>query len=169
MSKDDSTNQYNGVTPDLSADLTDDNLKLDFVDDGVECHINLSQYLPTRKEKSQVTEAMVVPLAKGLIDATPYDANDKGFKNGSSTKQLFGKSVRHLREGVTHKPNQYVDGSTQLGFKRGYYPVAIWTDRGTINQPAQYWFERYLANLPAEDAFEAGIAKAEEILGGKLQ
>lgn len=165
----DTDGQYNGVTPDLSADLNDDNLKLDFDDEGVSCHINLSKLLPTRKEKSQVTEAMVIPIYKGLYDATPYDAYDKGFKNGSTTKQLFGKSVRHLREGITHKPNQYIDGSTQLGFKRGYYPVAIWTDRGTINQKPQYWFEQYVANLPAEEAFSAGIAKAEEILGRKLE
>ena len=164
-----SDGQYNGVTPDLSADLNNDNLKMDMVEDGFECHIDLSKYLPTRKEKSQVTEAMVIPLYQGLYNATPYDPNDKGFKGGSTTKQLFGKDIKHLREGITHKPNQYIDGSTQLGFKRGYYPIAIGTDRGTINQPPLYWFERYVANLPAEDAFSAGIAKAEEILGRKLK
>ncbi|QHJ84111.1 MAG: hypothetical protein [Caudoviricetes sp.] len=156
-----------GVTGFLPADLQTDKLNIDIDEDGVKFHFDWSDALFTRKEKSQIVEEMVKPIEEGLYNATPYDPDDPGFKRGSSTKKLFGKNVKHLREGITHQPNQFVDGSTQLGFKQGYYPVAFWTDRGTINQKGTFWFETYANNLPAQEAFDKAQAKAAEIYGGK--
>lgn len=156
-----------GVTGQIPPELQNDSLSFHEKGDGWEADIDLGKLMFTRKEKAQMTEKMVKPMQEALYDATPYDANDPGFKNGSSTKKLFGKNVKHLREGITHHPNQFADGSTQLGFKRGYYPVAFWTDRGTINQPGTGWFERFSAHVPADEAFNAAYQEAKLIWGSK--
>lgn len=150
-----------------SVNPNNDDLKLK-IDDGVSyADIDFNKLLLNRAEKSQVVEAMVKPMAESLYNATPYDPYDSGFKDGSGTKQLFKKRVRHLREGITHKPNQFTDGSTNLGFKQGYYPVVMWTDHGTIYQPGNGWFLRWLDSVPKEDALRAGAEEAFKVYGGK--
>lgn len=158
---------YNGVTPNLPPELMTENLKSKISTDGVEMNFDWSKLLFNREEKAQITTKMAQEVAKGLYDVTPYDANDPGFKNGSTTKKLFGKNVKHLREGITFQPNQFIDGSTQVGFKRGYYPVAIWTDRGTINQTGKWYLEDYAGNLPVDKTFEVAFATAQKIWEAK--
>lgn len=136
-------------------------------DDDIDLDINFDKFLFTREEKSKIVEAMAEPVTRHIYDNTPYDPKDPGFTKGSSTKKLFGKHLKHLREGVTHLKNQYPDGSTDVGFKRGYYPIAIWTDRGTIYQPGQYWFERAVDTMPYDDIARIGFEKATSMWGGK--
>lgn len=158
-----------GVTGPIPASLQsgNGNFAFHFKDGGAQADFDFDTALFTREEKAKITEKMAKIVSDGLYNATPYDANDPGFHGGSSTKKLFKKNVKHLREGITHHPNEFADGSTNVGFKQGYYPVAFWTDHGTINQIGQFWFEDYANNLPAEEAFAPAAEQAELLWGSK--
>lgn len=115
----------------------------------------------SREEKSSIIEHGIGVLEEHLYNAVPYDKNDKTADNGN--RYLYGKNIKHLRNGITHKPNQYPDGSTDLGFSSKYYPLAVWTDWGTYRQPAQFWFEDAFNSIPKEQFFGKEYEKLLEI------
>lgn len=128
-----------------------------------EWEASLDALLLTRKEKSQIIESVMPELTRQLKEATPYLEGEN-----VTSKTLFGKNIGHLRDGVTHKPNQYPDGSTDLGFRSDVYPIAMWTDWGTYRQAPQYWFERkFLANINEDEIFAKQHAVANAILDAK--
>ena len=60
----------------------------------------------SRKERSAIIESAVPIIEKHLYDNTPYDEFED-VKN----KKLYGESIGHLRDHITHKPNQFINGA----------------------------------------------------------
>jgi len=122
----------------------------------------LDKFKLSRKERSAIVEAAIPIAEKHLYDSTPYDE----FEDVHN-KKLYGKSIGHLRDHITHKPNQFIDGGTELGFEQKAYPIAVWTDWGTYRQPAQFWFEKSVETMPYDQIFAAQTETAKAILKAK--
>lgn len=115
-----------------------------------------------RAERSLIVEAGAEIVEKHLYDHTPYLDNED-----VTHKELYGYSVGHIRDGITHKPNQFFNGATEVGFNRKVYPIVAWTDWGTYRQPAQFWFEKAAASLPYGEVYAAQRTVAMALLKKK--
>ena len=122
----------------------------------------LNSFKLSRKERSAIIESAVPIIEKHLYDNTPYDE----FEDVTN-KKLYGESIGHLRDYITHKPNQFIDGATEVGFERKAYPIAVWTDWGTYRQPAQFWFENATKTMPYDQIFAVQTQTAKAILDAK--
>ncbi len=66
----------------------------------------------TRSEKAEIVEAGAKRVKAALEETTPIDNNREPSK----------KSRPHLKSEITFQPNEFSDGSTNVGFsKAGYY------------------------------------------------
>lgn len=122
----------------------------------------LDNFRLTRKEKSAIVESAMPIVEKHLYDNTPY-LKDEDVQN----KRLYGKQIGHLRDHITYKPNQFPNGSTEIGFQQKAYPIAYWTDWGTYRQPGQFWFEHMADTMPYEQIFTAQTQTASKIISMK--
>lgn len=123
---------------------------------------NLESIPLSRKEKSIVVEAGAQVVQHDLTKATKDKMNPELNKIVMDFKKSHGGRYEyegHLYQGLTHKPNEFMDGSTNVGFQKGYVTVAHWLDGGTYRQPATYFFTKAL--LDAERSKE--VTKAQEI------
>ena len=121
----------------------------------------------TRKEKSAVVEAGAKIAQEQLEKATEAKMNPELTKIVMDFKKSHGGRYEyqgHLYEGVTHKPNEFIDGSTNIGFQKGYVTVAHWLNKGTYQQPATFFLNQ------AFDAMENNeeITKAQEEAGAEI-
>lgn len=109
---------------------------------------HLNDLIYSRKELSEIVESAVPMVEEHLRENTPYD-EDEDVTN----KKLYGVSIGHIRDGITHKPNQYPDGGTDIGFTYQTAPIARWTNWGTYRQKPQFWFEKAFDTLPFDEIF----------------
>lgn len=121
----------------------------------------------SRDEKAQIVTAG----AKVAEEQLRKDTKDMENKDLTKIVMDFKKShggryeyKGHLYDGVIFKPNEFIDGSTNLGFRKGYITVAHWLNTGTYKQPATFFLNRSfdrIANSTEVDSAQA--AKAQEI------
>jgi len=125
----------------------------------------------TRIEKSKIVEAGADVVKDNLIKNTKALKNDKLDKIVMDFKKAKGGRYEyqgHLYSGVTFMPNEYIDGSTDVGFQKGYITVAHWLNNGTYRQPATYFLTRTFDDMQhSEKVVEAQTQKAQEIIARK--
>lgn len=115
----------------------------------------------TRKEKSEVVEAGAKIAQEQLEKATKAKMNPELTKIVMDFKKSHGGRYEyqgHLYEGVTHKPNEFIDGSTNIGFQKGYVTVAHWLNNGTYQQPATFFLNQAFAEIQHNQE----VTKAQE-------
>ena len=115
----------------------------------------------TRKERSEIVEAGVPAVQKNLQNSTPEHEHKYRSNN-----YLRGKlrNPLHLKEAVTHLPNQYIDGSTDVGFSSQAAPIARWVDQGTYRQEPQFFIEHSFEELDKNEVFDPEIEVYKQIL-----
>lgn len=111
----------------------------------------------TRAERTAIVEA-----GAPLVEKHLHDTMDHTGKNGGpvwhehkypSDGKLFGKDIGHLMDNITHKPGQFKDGSTLIGFPKEVEPLAKWTNWGTYRQPGYNYFERSWNSMDTDRIF----------------
>lgn len=140
--------------------------------DGFESMIELiDSYNLNRDEKAMIVEAGAVLASKTLEEKTKEKENpelDKIVMNFKKSKGGYYEYDGHLSQGVTHKPNQHIDGGTDLGFKKGYVTVAHWLNDGTYRQPATYFLDKAFKDIQEDDkVIDAQKAMAMKIIDTK--
>lgn len=118
-------------------------------------------------KKSKIIEAGARVVEKELKVA----AKEAGYNSKLPNMLIYSDGRKYVIKGhfsdyVTHKPHQYADGSTDIGFSRQGVAVAHWVNNGTYRQNGQHFMEK----LGAEDhdeAFEMMVEKSKEVLGGE--
>lgn len=124
-----------------------------------------------REERSMVVEAGAKLAAKALEEKTREKENpelDKIVMDFKKSKGGYYVYDGHLYEGVTHKPNQYLDGGTDLGFQKGYVTVAHWLNDGTYRQPATYFLDRAFKEIQDDERImNAQKSMVEKIIDAK--
>lgn len=121
----------------------------------------------SRDEKAQIVTAG----AKVAEEQLRKDTKDMENKDLTKIVMDFKKShggryeyEGHLYEGVIFKPNEFIDGSTNLGFRKGYVTVAHWLNTGTYKQPATFFLNRSFDRILNSTEVDAAQAeKAQEI------
>lgn len=119
------------------------------------------------RKKSKIIEAGARVVEKELKVA----AKEAGYNSNLPNMLIYSDGRKYVIKGhfsdyVTHKPHQYADGSTDVGFSRQGVAVAHWVNNGTYRQNGQHFMEA----LGAEDhdeAFEMMVEKSKEVLGGE--
>ena len=124
-----------------------------------------------RDERAMIVEAGAKIASKTLTAKTKEKENpelDKIVMNFKKTKGGYYEYDGHLSEGVTHKPNQHVDGGTDLGFKKGYVTVAHWLNDGTYRQPATYFLDKAFKEIEDDNkVYDAEKTMALKIIDNK--
>jgi len=141
---------HSGATPTVSVQGEDEILN------------QLKNLVLTRKELSEIIESVVPDIEEHLYEYTPYDEDADIEK-----KKLYGKPIGHLRDYITHKPNQYPDGGTDIGFTSKAAPIARWTNWGTYRQKPQFWFEKSFDTLDFDAIFKKEGETAKRIIAEK--
>lgn len=105
-----------------------------------------------RNDRSKIVEAGVPVAEKQLTNYTPERVHLYPSQNklGSKTRNPL-----HIKEAVTHLPNEYVDGSTDVGFNSQAAPIARWVDQGTYRQDPQFFIEHAFEGLDTDALFGA--------------
>lgn len=133
---------------------------------------NIDRVKMTRKEKSKVVEAgaKIVEdnLKKDTKEAKRNPATGKLIMDFKKSKGGRYEYQGVLEDGVTHKPNEFIDGSTNIGFKNGYVTIAHWFNDGTYRQPGTHFLDKSFAKSEESSAITAAQqAKAIEIINKK--
>lgn len=117
-----------------------------------------------RKDRSTIIEAGAPVAERKFTEAAPFR-----FHAHKSQDYLGGKKRRplHIKEGVTHKPNQYMDGSTDIGFNSSTAPIARWVNDGTRFQPPQFFFDHAINNLDTNELFGLENQEFEKLIQWK--
>lgn len=116
---------------------------------------HLADVVPeTRDEKSKVVE----PGAKFAQDQLWRNAPYIDHPSNIPSRQYLGDKLRnpqHLKDArsVTHKPNQYIDGSTDVGFTAQAAPIARWVDLGTYRQNPQPFIDHTFQGMDYDTLF----------------
>lgn len=121
----------------------------------------------SRDEKAQIVTAG----AKVAEEQLRKDTKDMENKDLTKIVMDFKKShggryeyKGHLYDGVIFKPNEFIDGSTNLGFRKGYVTVAHWLNTGTYRQPATFFLNRSFDRILNSTEVDAAQAeKTQEI------
>lgn len=125
----------------------------------------------TRKEKADIVEAGAKIAREQVIAETKAMMNPELTKIVMDFKKSKGGRYEyegHLYEGVTYKPDEFIDGSTNLGFRKGYVTVAHWLNDGTYRQPATFFLNHAFDNvIENKEVEKAQTERANEILTRK--
>lgn len=105
-----------------------------------------------RQDRSKIVEAGAPQMEKQLRLDTPYHEH-----HYPSNDKLRGKprNPLHLKDSVTHKPNQYVDGSTDVGFSKQASVIAYWRDLGTYKHEGEHFIENAVQDLDKGKFFDS--------------
>lgn len=133
---------------------------------------NLDKLKFSRKEKSKIVEAgakiVESDLKKSTIQAKTHPATGEIIMDFKKSKGGYYKYAAKLEDGITHKPNQYIDGSTDIGFQKGFVTVAHWFNDGTYRQPGTYFMNKsFHDSIETGEVQKAQILKATSILNKK--
>lgn len=129
-----------------------------------ELMLNLDKIKFGRKEKAAIVEAGAVLVEKKVTEDTKAKMNPELTKIVMDFKKSHGGRYEyqgHLYKGVTHKKNEFLDGSTNIGFQKGYVTVAHWLNDGTYQQPATYFLNRSFHGIEEDSNGEIEKAQAE--------
>lgn len=113
----------------------------------------------TRDEKAQIVTAGAKVVEEQLRQDTKKMENKQLPNIIMDFKKSHGGRYEykgHLYDGVIFKPNEFLDGSTNVGFRKGYVTVAHWLNTGTYKQPATFFlnhsFDAIKSNTAVDDA-----------------
>ena len=126
---------------------------------------DLDKIVPqTRQDRSKIVEAGVPVAAGQLSNNTPKRVHRYPSQNkfGSKTRNPL-----HIKEAVTHQPDEYADGSTDVGFTRQAAPIARWVDQGTYRQDPQFFIEHAFQEMNSSELFGRETQKAIQMLKDK--
>lgn len=116
----------------------------------------------TKAERVSIIEAGAPIVESHLKNEIPkrvhlYPSQDK----------LYGHPIGHLTDSVTHKPGQYMDGGTDIGFNSTMAPIARWVNWGTYRQNPQFFMEHSFNSLDKDAVFDAQRKQTIKVLKEK--
>lgn len=118
----------------------------------------------TREERTEIVEAGV-PLVESHLKHAVHEHWRKHIY--PSQDFLYGQPIGHIEDGIVHKPGQYVDGGTSVGFDYKNAPIARWVNWGTFRQKPSFFMEDAFTSLDKSAVFSAQAAMTKQVLQQK--
>ena len=116
----------------------------------------------TTAERTSIVEAGVPLVEEHLKKEIPVRVHVY-----PSQDTLYGYSIGQLKDSITHKPGQYMDGGTDVGFNSTMAPIARWVNWGTYRQNPQFFMEHSFNSLDKSAVFDAQRQRAIKVLREK--
>lgn len=123
---------------------------------------DLDSLILTGDERSRIIESAVPMVEEHLKQHTPYLEGEDVM-----SKTLYGKKIGHIRDNITHKPHEWPDGGTSIGWPKRYAPIARWVNWGTYRQAPQFFFETAFSSMDWNLVFNTMRKEADKVIAEK--